>query len=152
MSEKTVLSEKELEDVMRLWFHGNIQAHDFISKDYWVSNYEAVKEMMPQAKLLIWKSENQITGFMGLLENYVAGIFVDETFRSQGIGKQLLDKGKAIRDELALHVYAKNESALRFYRREGFQVCKKQTDEETGETEYLMKWRKEEEKTEKVLS
>jgi len=45
--------------------------------------------------------------------------------------------------ELALHVYRKNEKAVRFYLREGFRIRREMTDEDTKEEEYLMEWSKE---------
>ncbi len=138
----SVSEGKDLDDIMKLWFESNLQAHDFISKDYWMFHFEEVKTMMPQAELFVWKNERKILGFLGLMGNYIAGIFVDEKYRSQGIGKMLLDDIKEIQDELVLHVYEKNKSALGFYRREGFQILGEQREEETGEKEYLMKWMK----------
>ena len=73
---------------------------------------------------------------------YIAGIFVSEQMRSTGIGKALLEKCKQIYEKLSLGVYEKNNRAVRFYLREGFVVETKQTDMNTGETEYFMTWKK----------
>ena len=62
--------------------------------------------------------------------------------RSGGIGKHLLQCAKQNRDSLSLHVYLKNERAVRFYKKEGFHIAGEQTDIETGEQEYLMEWKK----------
>lgn len=53
---------------------------------------------------------------------------------------------KADKKRLTLHVYQKNERALHFYLREGFQIEHEQTDENTGETELLMIWEVDEKK------
>ena len=45
---------------------------------------------------------------------------------------------KVKKDRLKLHVYVKNERAVRFYKREGFRVIKTLIDEGTGEEEYIM--------------
>jgi len=37
-------------------------------------------------------------------------------------------------------VYEKNQSALRFYFKEGFQIKKKQMDSETGQMDFTMEW------------
>lgn len=141
-----VFMENDFGEIMNLWLKSNMEAHSFISKDYWLFRFEEVKCMLPQAELFVWREEGKILGFLGLMRDYVAGIFVDGNHRSQKIGKNLLDYVKKNRKVLSLHVYEKNEAALRFYKREGFLICERQVDEETGEKEYLMKWTKEEEK------
>jgi putative acetyltransferase len=51
-----------------------------------------------------------------------------------------LDYIKGINEELFLHVYKKNERAVRFYTREGFFIEGEQIDNNTNETELTMKW------------
>lgn len=36
--------ESDLPVVMEIWLDTNIKAHSFISKEYWISNYEMVKK------------------------------------------------------------------------------------------------------------
>lgn len=61
------------------------------------------------------EKDDDIRGFIGMMENYIAGIFVDEKFRSCGIGRELLDYAKSVKKELSLSVYKKNQAAARFY-------------------------------------
>lgn len=134
--------EEDLNAVMQLWLNANIQAHDFIPKDYWESHFDMVKDLLPQAEVYVFEGRqpNQIIGFIGLMETYIAGLFVEEQARSRGVGKQLLDFVKSIKDELSLHVYEKNKRATSFYLREGFSIQSRSTDEDTGEKELLMVW------------
>ena len=83
----------------------------------------------------------EISGFIGLLGDYIAGIFVRREARSGGVGRQLLDHVKTSRGQLRLQVYRKNLRAAAFYRREGFRVLEEGVDPETGEAELLMEWR-----------
>ncbi|MEG6520451.1 N-acetyltransferase [Desulfotomaculum sp. 1211_IL3151] len=130
----------ELDIVMKIWLESNIKAHDFISKSYWQGNYEMVKEMLPNATIFIYEDNSIIQGFVGLMEGYIAGIFINTSSRSQGIGKALLDYVKANHSELSLQVYKKNVRAIKFYLREGFSISKEQIDESTGEVELIMNW------------
>lgn len=57
-----------------------------------------------------------------------------------GVGRKLLDHTKKKKGKLSLNVYQKNIRAVRFYQREGFQIEREKTDENTGEKEYLMTW------------
>lgn len=132
----------ELETVMKIWLKTNIEAHDFISADYWQGNYELVKKMLPDATIFVYEEDNAILGFIGLIENYIAGIFIDANSQSKGIGKALLDYVKKSYPKLSLQVYKKNSRAVRFYLREDFVVLKEQEDENTGKTELVMNWTK----------
>ncbi len=127
--------------VMEIWLETNIKAHDFISSEYWKKNYAAVGQMMQDAEIYVCEKHGEIEGFVGLTDNYVAGIFVKEKYQSEGIGKALLDYVKERKEELVLQVYGKNERAIKFYLREGFVKVKEQIEEENREREYEMRWR-----------
>ena len=131
--------DTDLNSVMKLWLETNISAHGFIDENYWNSNYNKVRQMMPQAAIFVYE-EDSIKGFVGLSGNYIAGIFVETNSQSKAIGKALLDYIKEKNNELFLHVYKKNERAVRFYLREGFVIENEQIDINTNETELVMKW------------
>ena len=133
---------EDLNDVMNLWLDTNIEAHSFIDKTYWQDNYAMVKDVMPRATIYVYIQDNEIQAFIGLIDNYIEGIFVSNEFQSKGIGKALLDYTKVKNNELSLSVYKKNNRAVRFYLREGFSVTAEQIDENTGEIDFLMKWAK----------
>ena len=63
-----VFNENDLYAVMQIWFDTNISTHNFISKSYWIDNYDMVKEILPQAEVYVYENEltNQIEGFIGL--------------------------------------------------------------------------------------
>lgn len=137
------LRENDLAAVTKIWLDSNIKAHYFISKEYWISNYPAVKEMLPQAEVYVYEEEDtqQIIGFIGLTENYIAGIFVQENVQSRGIGKQLLNYVKEIKTTLSLKVYQKNVRAISFYQREQFLIQSENIDD-NNEKEFIMSWKK----------
>lgn len=130
------------EQVMRLWLAGNEEAHAFIPKEYWRSHFAEVQEELLKAKVFVCDTEGKIQGFMGIINEYIAGIFVDKNYRSCGIGRQLLIYAKQKYDALSLDVYRKNTRAVAFYLREGFSVLSEAVDEDTGESEYTMFWEK----------
>ncbi len=134
----------DLNAVMKIWLDGNMQAHGFIPKGYWTERLSEVEEMIPEAEAYVYEDDGtgQIEGFVGLAEDYIAGIFVREAARSKGIGRQLLDYVKEIREEISLSVYQKNVRAICFYERESFTIQSEGEDEDTGEKEFLMVWRK----------
>ena len=133
---------QDLDTVMQIWLHGNLDAHVFIPASFWKAHFEMVRDMLPQAELYVHENEDtqQIDGFIGLTENHIEGIFVAKAARSKGIGKALLEYAKSHKPRLDLSVYQKNERALAFYRREQFVVQSEGIDGDTNEAEIQMLW------------
>lgn len=136
------MQQTDINRVAAIWLDANIKAHDFIPAPYWKGHFEDVKEAFKQADLYICEEQNKIQGFVGLSGDYIAGVFVSGSAQSRGIGKQLLDFVKGSKKQLRLHVYQKNTRAVKFYQRENFEIQSENTNEETGETEYFMVWKK----------
>lgn len=134
------LQKKDIHKVAAIWLAANLQAHNFISSQYWQNNFAAVQTMLAQAEVYVYVDEAGIQGFIGLAGDHIAGIFVESKAQSAGIGKQLLDFVKGIKKHLSLSVYQKNMRAAKFYKKENFTIKDEQTDENTGEKEYLMIW------------
>ena len=133
---------RDLDAVMQIWLHSNLDAHAFIAASFWTEHFEMVRDLLPQAELYVHEdaSTRQIDGFIGLTENHIEGIFVAKAARSKGIGKALLDYVKSRKPCLTLSVYQKNQRALAFYRREQFVVQSEGIDEDTNEAEIQMLW------------
>ena len=134
------LQNVDINKVVDIWLKTNLEAHDFIPGQYWTSNYEAVKKMLPQAEVYVYEDNKIIQGFVGVRDEYIEGIFVSDKMKSHGIGKALLDYIKDKKARLQLNVYQKNVRAMSFYQREGFTIQSEGLDEFTGEKEYVMEW------------
>lgn len=136
------LETQDLDAVMQIWLHGNLDAHAFIPASFWTGHFEIVRNMLPQAELYVHESEDtrQIDGFIGLTGNHIEGIFVAKAARSKGVGKALLEYAKSRKPSLTLSVYQKNQRALAFYRRKQFVVQSEGIDEDTNEAEIQMLW------------
>ena len=130
----------DIEDIMRIWLDENIKAHNFISKCYWVNNYNAVREVLLDAEVYCFKSKGLVLGFIGLNDDYIEGIFVDFKHQHKGIGRKLLNYVKSIKSSLGLSVYEKNAGAIQFYRNNDFEIVFIQNEDANNEIEYIMKW------------
>ena len=133
-------TQSDRDTVMNIWLTLNIQAHSFIPKEYWINHFEQVKEILPQSTVYVYEKNGSVQSFIGLTEHHIEGIFVEESMRGKGIGTQLLNHAKQFFSSLTLQVYEENQSALRFYFKEGFQIKKKQMDSETDQMEFTMGW------------
>ena len=134
------LQKVDINRVADIWLKTNLKAHFFIPEQYWISNYEFVKELLPQAEVYVYEDDKMIQGFIGINDEYIEGIFVSDEMQSRGIGKMLLDYIKDKKDRLQLKVYQKNVGAMSFYQREGFTIQSESMDEFTREKEYVMNW------------
>lgn len=135
--------EEDTVKVMTIWTKGNFQAHDFIDKDYWLLNFNRVKdEYLKKSETYVYCEDEEIKGFISLLEGeYIGALFVKKDEQRKGIGRKLINYVKEKHDHLILQVYEKNIDATLFYVSQGFINKKIQIDEETGEKEYVMEWR-----------
>ena len=136
------LQKIDINRVADIWLKTNLKAHYFIPEQYWTNNYEVVKEMLPQAEVYVYEDDKIIQGFIGINDEYIEGIFVSDEMQSHGIGKILLDYMKDKKVRLQLNVYQKNVRAISFYQREGFIIQCEDLDEDTGEKEYTMLWKR----------
>lgn len=131
----------EIDSIMKIWLQTNIKAHDFIPKSYWMENYDFVKEVLPQADVLVYEDNGEIKGFVGVMDqSYIAGLFVSNQYQSNGIGSKLIEKCKQYYTTLKLDVYAKNLKAIEFYKKHEFETEQEKENEDTKEVEYLMIW------------
>lgn len=89
----TKISIQQLDQILDIWLNSNIEAHNFISRNYWVTNYDFVRTTLPKAEIYVSFQNNEITGFLGLYKNYIDSIIVEKT-HNRGIGRKLLAQVK----------------------------------------------------------
>ncbi|RKS87358.1 putative acetyltransferase [Orbus hercynius] len=128
----------DLDRIMAIWLQGNEQAHHFIDANFFKNNYELVKLLIPMSTVYVQDIDGTITGFIGLTENYISGLFVDSAYQHQGNGQALIAKAKQQHNELFAHVYVQNTAAIAFYQSQGFEIDSQSINEETNQPEYLM--------------
>lgn len=131
---------KDIEEVMEIWLETNIKAHKFIDRKYFENYYEQVRNEIQKSEIYVYEKEGKVVGFLGIVEGYIAGIFVKDNMQNNGIGKLLINECKKKYNKLTLNVYEKNEKAVKFYIREGFYVINKKVEDETNEIDILMEW------------
>jgi putative acetyltransferase len=131
----------DIDPVLDVWLRASIQAHDFISPDFWRSQLAAMREVyLPAAKTRVFEREGKVAGFCSVHGDTLAALFVSPEHQGGGVGKQLLVDAMASRLVLDLAVYSANVPAIGFYERHGFVVLNEQLDEHTGHLEKVMRW------------
>ncbi len=135
-------SDRDLEQLAQIWLNGNLQAHSFIPAQYWKNQFVNIKKMLPEANIFVYRNNETIIGFLGELDGYIAGLFVDINYRNQGVGSRLINYLKQINDKLTLSVYVDNINAVNFYENKDFIIDSVGMDTETDSKEYHMIWEK----------
>lgn len=129
----------KLDEVMGIWLEANIEAHNFTPKEYWIENFDMVKQMLPSADVFVFEERNIIKGFIGVVgQNYIAGLFVKKEYQNEGVGQRLIEYCKFEYEYLKLDVFIKNKKAVNFYQKNDFIVLGKSIHEDTKEMEYTM--------------
>ena len=133
--------EEDTEAVIRLWLEASILSHSYIDKPYWEENADAMRTLyLPLSEVVVDedKDTGEVVAFIAFVEDYLAALFVAPAHQKKGVGSRLLALAKKMRDTLELSVYAENERAVAFYRKNGFRMTDKRIEEMTGHTELLM--------------
>ncbi|WP_256860575.1 N-acetyltransferase [Paraliobacillus ryukyuensis] len=138
-----ICKDEDIDNLIVIWYNGSLQAHHFINSSYWKSKITEMKETyIPMSETHVIISKNKIIGFISMVDNYLAALFIDKANQKKGAGQALLNYEKKRRDIMELKVYKDNAPAVRFYKKNGFVITQVLTDEETNKQEYVMEWTK----------
>lgn len=113
--------------IMELWLLGNMDAHSFVPEKFWQSHFNEVREALPHSDIFVYDIDGKIYGFIGLINEYISGIFVAKIHRSMGIGTQLLNFIKEKYGALSLNVYQKIHGQSPSITETGFQYGRKRS-------------------------
>ncbi|WP_413380878.1 GNAT family N-acetyltransferase [Alkalihalobacillus sp. 1P02AB] len=136
-----LIEKTEINKIVEIWYEGSVISHDFIDKDYWETQQIEMKEKyIPMSETYVVSNEKEVVGFVSMLDNYLAALFIDVKHQGDGYGKGLLNFIKEKREMIQLKVYKKNNNAVDFYLKNGFIITEESVDEQTSENEYSMEW------------
>lgn len=134
-------NRKTIKVLGNIWLNANLDTHTFIDSFYWIDNYSNVLDSLKDADVYVYKENEQIVAFCGLIDNYIAGLFVKEEYRNKGIGHALIKHLQSEYDHLSLEVFEQNNRAVHFYESLGFIKMESNVDK-TNHTQSLMQWKK----------
>lgn len=130
--------------ILDVWLLASLQAHDFIPAAFWWQQQEAMRaRYLPAADIWLWERQGEVQGFVALVDNYLAALFVRPDCQQQGIGKALLDLAKRQRRHLRVNVYCENDIAVNFYLKQGFTVIAEGTEVASAQPELYLRYQAE---------
>ena len=127
-------AENLINQLLEVWEDSVKATHTFLSNE----EIEKIKEYVPQAligisHLIIETDENgNPIAFMGIEGNKLEMLFIKNSERGKGIGKQLLNYGIENYSVNDLAVNEDNPQAKGFYEHMGFKVYKRNELDEQG--------------------
>lgn len=141
--EVAAIESGDIPEIVDIWYKVSLVAHSFIHGEYWRKNRDLMAtKYIPMSDTYKAVDGERIIGFISLLNDYLAAIFVKEEFQGKGVGSLLVNHAKSLNSSLQLKVFSKNIKSIEFYKSKGFTVILESIDSETGEKEFLMKWEK----------
>lgn len=117
------VAKDDYPQLLNVWESAVRNTHDFLK----ANDFEFYKSQLPayfdHLKLYAYKNEDgEIKGFLGIAEYKVEMLFIDNSSRGQGIGKELLNFAINKLKTNKVDVNEQNKQAVGFYNHLGFNV------------------------------
>jgi putative acetyltransferase len=126
-------NEKDADAVIAVWRAASELAHSFLPEDFMDEAEQQIRETyLPMAETWVYVLDGEVVGFIGLLDNFIGGLFVDPMHHGKGIGCALVDKGVEEKGALVVDVFVDNLIGRGFYAAYGFTGNKQMTDPNSG--------------------
>ncbi len=126
--------DTDVEQVLSAWENTQALAHPFLPEDFQDQEKKNIREVyLPNADTWVIEDDNQVVGFLALIENEIGGLFVQPTHHGRKLGKLLVDKAQELHGNLVVEVFEKNAVGRKFYSQYGFTLVEEKVHEQTGE-------------------
>ena len=132
---------KDIDRILEIWHSSVLDTYEFIKPEHWDEISHKVKEKFLNSDIYVYE-EKLIKGFILIDNGYIDELYIKKEYRSNGIGKKLIDYVKNQYDELSLNIFQKNSRGISFYLKNGFKIVEENVEDFTNEKGYYMLWKK----------
>lgn len=116
-----------------IWYRASIEAHAFLGQDLLRKQQKLIEDVyLEKSETFVAVLEHRPVGFIGLLDSFIGGLFVDPCYQGHGIGRRLISHALARKGKLSLEVYADNIRACAFYQELGFREISRRAEDDNG--------------------
>ncbi|MBN8944232.1 MAG: GNAT family N-acetyltransferase [Rhizobiales bacterium] len=118
--------------LLAIWLDASRVGHGFLGEATLREQQAKVGDIyLPMADNWVAEIDGRVEAFIGLIDSFVGGLFVDPLAHGSGLGRALVEHAGARLGPLTVSVYADNGKALAFYHRCGFiETARKPEDDE----------------------
>ncbi|MEJ5020794.1 GNAT family N-acetyltransferase [Ochrobactrum vermis] len=116
-----------------IWYRASLEAHSFLGEGRLQDQRQLIEDVyLEKAETWVATIDDSPVGFIGLLDCFIGGLFVDPERQGSGVGQILIRHALTLKGELSLEVYADNERAYHFYNRLGFKITGQRSKDDNG--------------------
>lgn len=133
----------DLRGVMSAWEGATKLAHPFLEEAFLeTERYNIPNVYLPNTDTWVAEVDGRVVGFIALMGNEVAAIFLAPKFHGTGIGRSLMDKAQALHEVLEVDVFEANSLGRRFYESYGFTPLTESFHEPTRQKVLRLEYRR----------
>ncbi|AXT20429.1 GNAT family N-acetyltransferase [Flavobacteriaceae bacterium AU392] len=136
-------NKEDLEALMNIWEQASNLAHPFLDTEFVKKVTKDMRELYlpnPEACIYVYENNNNILGFISMIENEIEGLFVNPKYHSKGIGSALVDHIKDVYENLEVEVFKNNKIGRAFYDKYGFKEVKRYSFEQANQEVIRMRY------------
>ncbi len=127
--------------VIEIWRSASEIAHPFLSEDFLVKEENLIRYIyLSEVDSWVYVDEDNIAGFISMVENDIGGLFVDPAVQRKGVGSKMVNFVKGEYEFLTVDVFKENPIGCAFYLKYGFETTDEIVHEETGHMLYRMRF------------
>lgn len=124
----------DIDAVVSIWRESSDFAHPFLSKAFQDKESKNVRNVYPKfAKIWVKVADDEIIGFIAMIDTEVGAIFVRPSRHGQGHGRDLMNFVVEQYGAVTLDVFKQNTVGRRFYDKYGFKMTSEYTHEPSGQ-------------------
>ncbi len=127
--------------IIDIWSSSSSLAHPFLDIVYVEKVKKDMKDLyLPNTETWVFEENNEIIGFISMIENEIGGLFVNPEKQSKGVGTTLVNFIDKFHKEIEVEVFRNNAIGRAFYDKYGFKVIKEYFHEESKQFLLRMKY------------
>ncbi len=111
--------------LIEIWESAVLNTHDFLKEEDFLYYKKQLPVYFQYVTLVGFEQEGILAGFMGIAEENLEMLFVDNEYRGTGIGKKLIAYATANLHVTKVDVNEQNTQAVGFYKYMGFKIVRR---------------------------
>lgn len=119
------IKETDYPRLIEIWESAVLNTHDFLKEEDFLYYKKQLPVYFQYVTLVGFEQEGILAGFMGIAEENLEMLFIDNEYRGTGIGKKLIAYATANLHVTKVDVNEQNTQAVGFYKYMGFNIVRR---------------------------
>lgn len=119
------IKETDYPRLIEIWESAVLNTHDFLKEEDFLYYKKQLPVYFQYVTLVGFEQDGILAGFMGIAEENLEMLFVDNEYRGTGIGKKLIAYATANLHVTKVDVNEQNTQAVGFYKYMGFNIVRR---------------------------